>query len=447
MTSDRRLALLPLVGLLAACTEMLPTAEGDDLVRGGIAVEVRMPASDFLDRVRIYGGYGRASELGGGFIAHRFGTGADPATDPGLEAATLLRFGRYPAVVTVNDTTGTSRPDSSLTFLSGRIIARFDTLGSVHSGPVAIRAEATTEAWDGVSANWEYAIDTLLHQVPWSQPGGGTLREIGESVWDPEAGDSLVIELDSAQVAAWSDTTDLTRGIRLSTEAPGVRLQLRSALMWLETLPSLNPDTLIQVLAGTDNITFIYNPLPTSPESGGMRVGGAPAWRTVLDLDIPPTLHGPPALCEQLGCPLELSEDHISYAALRLTTQAERAAFAPSDTISIDLRMVMVPDVLPKSPLGPSLSGIAGVILAPEWFAPPGGHIVEVPVTGLVQDLLRGETTEGDPVSTTVALLSTFEPLSIEYASFEGLGAAPGGPARPGEPELRMILNYVRGRN
>ena len=425
---------------------MLPTAEGDDFVRGGIAVEVRIPASDFLDRVRVYGGYGRASELGGGFIAHRFGAGADPVTDPGLEAATLLRFGRYPAVVTVNDTTGTSRPDSSLTFLSGRIVARFDTLGSVHSGPVAIRADATTEAWDGVSATWEYAVDTLLNQVPWSQPGGGALQEIGEWEWDPEASDSLIIELDSAQVAAWSDTTDLTRGVRLSTEAPGVRLQLRSALMWLETLPSLNPDTLIQVLAGTDNITFIYNPLPTSPENG-MRVGGAPAWRTVLDLDIPPALDGPPALCEQLGCPLELSEDHISYAALRLTTQAERAAFAPSDTISIDLRMVMVPDVLPKSPLGPSLSGIAGVILAPEWFAPPGGHVVEVPVTGLIQDLLRGETTEGDAVSTTVALLSTFEPLSIEYASFEGLGAAPGGPARPGEPELRMILNYVRGRN
>ncbi|MYE18116.1 MAG: hypothetical protein F4Y07_16725 [Gemmatimonadetes bacterium] len=445
MTPARRLALLPLAALGAGCTEMLPTAESDDLVRGGIAVEVRLPASDFLDRVRVYGGYGRASELGGGFIAHRFGAGADPAADPGLEAATLLRFGRYPSVVTVNDTTGTSRPDSSLTFLSARIVARFDTLGSVHSGPVAIRADATTEAWDGISATWDHAVDTLLNRVPWSQPGGGALQEMGEWVWDPEAGDSLIIELDSARVASWSDTADLARGVRLSTEAPGVRLQLRSALMWIETMPSLNPDTLIQVLAGTDAITFIYDPVPTAPERG-MRIGGAPAWRTVLDLDIPPALDGPPALCAQLGCPLELSEDHISYAALRLTTQAEQAAFAPSDTISIDLRMVMVPSVLPKSPLGPSLSGIAGVILSPEWFAPPGGHVVEVPVTGLVQDLLRGETADGDPVSTTVALLSTFEPLSIEYASFEGIGAAPGGPARPGEPELRLILNYVRGR-
>lgn len=442
MTPDCRLPLLLLLGLLAACQELLPTAESEDLVQAGVAVEVTLPARDFLDRVRVYGGYGRTSELGGGFIAHRFGSGDDSGV--GLEAATLLRFGRYPAVVTVNDTAGTSRPDSSLTFLSARIVARFDTLGSVRAGPVAIRAHVLTEPWDGVSANWEYAVDTLLHRVPWSQPGGGVLAEIGEVVWDPGAGDSLVIAVDSVQVAAWSDTTDLSRGLRLSTEVPGVRLQVRSALMWLETLPSLNPDTLIQVLAGTENITFIYDPVPTPPDDG-MRIGGAPAWRTVLDLDIPAALTGPPGLCEELGCPVRFSEEHVSYAALRLTTQAERAAFAPSDTISIDLRMVMVPDILPKSPLGPSISGLGGVVLAPEWFRPPGGHVVEVPVTGLVHDLLRGETAEGDPVSSTVALLSTFEPLSIEYASFEGLDAT--GPSRPGEPELRLILNFARRQN
>ena len=450
MTFDRRLVLVPLLGLLTACQELLPTAESEELVRAGVAIEVTLTARDFLNRTRVYGGYGRTSELGGGFIAHRFGAVDGPPTGPGanpdagLEAATLLRFGRYPASFTVTDTAGTSRPDSSLTFLSARIVARFDTLGSVRSGPVAIRAHALTEPWDGISANWDYAVDTVQHQVPWSQSGGGVLEEIGEAVWDPDAGDSLVIAIDSALVVAWSDTSDLSRGIRLSTEVPGVRLQLRSALMWLETLPSINPDTLIQVLAGTEDITFIYNPLPTPPETG-LRIGGAPAWRTVLDLAIPATLNGPPALCEQLGCPVELTEDHVSYAALRLTTLAERAAFAPSDTISIDLRMVTVPDILPKSPLGPSITGLGGVFLSPEWFRPPGGHVVEVPVTGFIHDLLRGETAEGDPVSNTVALLSTFEPLSIEYASFEGLG--PAGVLQRGEPELRLILNFARAGN
>lgn len=441
--TDRRLLLLPLLALLAACQEVLPTAESDDLVRAGVAIEVTLPAQDFIDRVRVYGGYGRTSELGTGFIAHQFGAGIAPdgTEEEGLEAATLLRFGRYPGVVTVNDTAGTSRPDSSLTFLTARIVARFDTIGSVRPGPVAVQAHALTEPWDGVSADWEFAVDTLLQHVPWSSPGGGAVESMGEVVWDPGQGDSIVIMVDSARVAAWGDSTDLSRGIRLTTEVPGVRLQIRSSLMWIETRPSLNPDTLIQVLAGTENTTFIYNPLPTAPRDG-MRVGGAPAWRTVLDLDVPTTLSGPPALCAELACPVEITEDHVSYAALLLTTQAERAAFAPSDTVSMDLRMVTVPDVLPKSPLGPSLAGFAGVVLAPEWFAPPAGHVVEVPVTGLVRDLLRGETSDGDPVTGTVALLSAFEPLSIEYVSFRGLGGAAGA---AGAPELRLILNFARG--
>lgn len=441
-TGRRLLLLLPLAALFAACQEMLPTAESEDLVRAGVAIEVTLPASDFMDRVRVYGGYGRASELGGGFIAHRFGAGIGPdgAEDPGLEAATLLRFGRYPSVVTVSDTAGTSRPDSSLTFLTGRIVARFDTLGSVRPGPVAVQAHALTEPWDAVSANWDHAVDTLLHQVPWSSPGGGAVEYLGEVVWDPAEGDSLVIPIDSARVAAWADSTDLSRGVRLTTEVPGVRLQIRTSLMWLETIPSLNPDTLIQVLAGNENTTFIYNPLPEPPRDG-LRVGGAPAWRSVLDLDVPGTLNGPPALCAALQCPVPITENHVSYAALRLTTHAERAAFAPSDTVSMDLRTVTVPEILPKSPLGPSLAGLAGIVLSPELFAPPAGEVVEVPVTTLVRDLLRGETIDGDPVTGTVALLSAFEPLSIEYVSFRGLEGAAGG----GAPELRLILNFARG--
>ena len=129
MTFDRRLVLVPLLGLLTACQELLPTAESEELVRAGVAIEVTLTARDFLNRTRVYGGYGRTSELGGGFIAHRFGAVDGPPTGPGanpdagLEAATLLRFGRYPASFTVTDTAGTSRPDSSLTFLSARIVA------------------------------------------------------------------------------------------------------------------------------------------------------------------------------------------------------------------------------------------------------------------------------------------------------------------------------------
>ena len=428
-----------------ACQESLPTAETDDLVRAGVAVQVTLGVDEFLDRVHVYGGYGRTSELGGGFIAHRFGGGAndsDGVNPDGLEAVTLLRFGRYPEVVTVNDTTGTSRPDSALTFRTGRVIARFDTIGSVHSGPVEIGVHALTEPWDGRSANWEYAIDTLQHRVSWTAPGGGLVEPMGTVTWDPGEADSVVIPIDSLRVMEWGDSANHARGIRLDTQAEGVRLQLRSASMWIETMPSLNPDTLIDVLAGTDDITFLYSPLPGPPDDG-MRVGGAPAWRTVLDLDVPASLDGPPSLCADVGCPVQVTDERLSYAALLLTTRPAHPAFAPSDTISMDLRMVMVPSVLPKSPLGPSLTVFGGVPLAPEWFSPPAGDVVEIPVTELVRDLLRGETTDGDPVSGSVALLSAFEPLSIEYATFAGLDGAVDDPSAA--PRLRMILNFARG--
>ncbi len=428
-----RMAAVPLLWILAAgCQEALPTAAHEDLVPKGVTVEVMLPFSDFAENARVFGGYGRASDLGGGFIARDFG-GED--AEDGLEAATLVRFGNYPTFVSVLDTTGTTRPDSSLTFLSGRIVARFDTGSSVvpGPGPVRVRAQATTEPWDGVSATWQFAVDTLNHRVSWSIPGGGAVEEIGSAVWDVTAGDSLEIEVDSVRVASWADASDLSRGVRLTTDEPGVRLRVRSARLWLETLPSIRPDTLLQVRAATETTTFVYDPAP-APPGDALRVGGAPAWRTVLSLQIPEELRGPPELCAKLGCPFVIDEDHVSYAGLLFTSRETPRAFAPSDTLSMDLRAVLAPDFLPKSPLGPSMTGIIGKILEPEWFSSPAGNRVEVPVTRLVRDLLRGETTSGDPVTGTVALLSTFEPLSLEYASFAGKGAS--------APRLRLILTF-----
>lgn len=425
-----------LLGGLCGCQELLPVIESDDLVKGGFAIEVVLSFDEFADGARVYGGYGRASDLIGGFVAHEFGggrEGGDP--QPGLEAATLMRFGRYPRVVQVLDTTGTVRPDSSLTFLFGRIVARFDTIGSVHDGPVEILAHALTEPWDGVTATWEFAVDTVGHRVPWSRPGGGAVEEIGSTVWDPEAGDSIRIRVDSAWIAEWADTTDLGRGVRLSTPTPGVRLRIQSSFLRLETRPSINPDTIIQVPSGSELTTFIYAPTPSQPRKT-LRVGGAPAWRTVLTLDMPRELDGPPELCDVLGCPVEITEEHVSFAALRLVSRVGARAFAPSDTLGTDLRSVLAPEILPKSPLGPSW--LPRPELVPhEIFAPPAGEVLEIPVTGLVRRLLREETDDEDPVGNTVALLAAFEPISVEYMTFEGAGS-------PGAPSLRLVLTFSR---
>lgn len=432
MTTARATAVLPVAVILCgACQEQLPTASRDDLVPTGTTVEVVLPFERFGDATRVFGGYGRASDLGGGFVALDYG-GA--GSGDGLAAATLARFGGYPVYVSVTDTTGTTRPDSSISFLSGRVVVRLNADGSVAQGPVEVAAHAVTEPWDQASAGWEHAVDSIGERTPWSAPGGGRGEQIDAVLWDPASGDSLEFAVDSALVAAWGDSTDLAKGVRLSTTVPGVRLQVQAVRLWLEVLPSINPDTLVQVLAVTEGTTFIYDPLPSPPVSG-LRVGGAPAWRSVLDLDLPSTLDGVPELCAVVTCPVAVDEGHVSYAGLVLTSRESARAFAPSDTLTLDVRMVLAPEALPKSPLGPSTTAFPGAVLSPEWFASPAGAEVEVPVTSVVRDILRGETEAGDPVTSTVALLSTFEPVSLEYASFEG-------PRSSSPPRLRLILSF-----
>ena len=428
-----------LLAALCGCQELLPIVESEDLIQSGFAIELVLPFDEFATSARVYGGYGRASELSGGFLAHEFGSqseGGDPQ-ELGLEAATLLRFGRYPQVVQVLDTTGTLRPDSSLTFLSARLLVRFDTIGSVHEGPVEIVAHALTEPWHGISATWEYAVDTIGHRVAWSRPGGGIVEDIGRAVWDPQTGDSIGIPVDSAQIAEWADTTDLGRGVRLSTTTPGVRLRVIGSILRLETRPSSNPDTILYLPSGSERTTFIYSPVPSQPRKT-LRVGGAPAWRTVLTLDIPRVLKGPDELCDAVGCPVEITEDHVSFAGLSLVTRVGSRAFAPSDTLSIDVRSVMAPQALPKSPLGPSRLGLGGKRVPHGMFEPPAGTVLEIALTSLVRDLLRGETASGDTITNTVAILSTFEPVSVEYLTFEGAASSDA-------PALRLILNFSQG--
>lgn len=428
---------LGLPGLLSAlvfvtigstsCQEEIPTATDPTLVPVKVTtVEVTLPFDDFVDAVRTFTGFGHSSELGRGFVAHEF--------EGDLEASTMVRFNAYPTAVSVRDSTGTTRPDSSLTFLSGNIVIKLDPEASIQDGPVEIVAEALNEDWHGRSANWENAIDTVGQQVPWSVPGGGTPTVIGTALWDPAEADSVVIPVDTTQLRLWADSTDSSRGMRVSTRAEGVRLSLFTPTLRLETRPSINQDTIIELPVGVSDLLFVYDPLPDPPPEG-IRVGGVPAWRSTLDLTVPKQLTGPPELCAKVSCPVELSPEVVSFAGLRLTTTEGPAAFTPSDTLSMDLRSVLAPDLLPKSPLGASQTGIAGELLLPAWFNTELGHVVELPLTALIRDLLRGETEDGDPVSSTLALLSAFEPLSLEFATFLGGGTEDA-------PTLRLILTF-----
>ncbi len=408
-----------------ACDEKTPTSLDDErLPVDPTTVEVLLPWESFATGLTVYGGYGSTNELGGGVVARGYeGT---------LDARTLVRFEPLPFRATVRDSLGTLRADSNFAYVGGRVVARFDTLSSTNGeDPVSLALGRLTEAWDVRTTSWTLAVDTAGDQRPWTEPGAGPVVALGEAEWDPVNGDSIWFEIDSATVAALGDTLDDARGVRLDLVSEGERVDVRSVTLRLDARPNVHRDTIVTFTSESRGITFVYDPVPPPPPDG-IRVGGTPAWRTVLELDIPLVLNGPESLCALVGCPFEIEPSRVNHASLLLTTSVvEPTAFQPSDTIRLDVRPVLAPEILPKSPLGQSFLGTIGERVAPEAFRGGAGLEVAVPITSLVRILV--DPNRDPDISSQVALLSVQEPFSLAFGSFVGPGA-------PGAPMLRLIL-------
>lgn len=410
----------------AACSERTPTSVDPDLLPSRPAsVEVLIPWAEFGSDLEVFGGYGSARDLGVGIVAHAFG-GV-------LEARTLVRLEPIPRTATVTDTTGTSRADTVLSIRDGRVVVFVDTVGAVRDGPVTFELGILRQAWHPASASWTLAVDTAGGEVAWQEPGAGPVERVATTVWEPSQGDTVVFALDSAQVELWRDTANVNHGALLTTTTPGVRVEVTTAVMRATVRPSLRPDTTLTLTGGRTAFSFIHSPEPEAVTAGTLRVGGAPAWRTVLDVDVPTTLSSPPALCQVAGCPLALTAARVSYAALVLTGRATEAAFRPSDSLSVDIRPVLQRSAMPKSPLGASLSGGFGRPVDPLLFGEGAGGTVEIPITNFVRAILQGDSVGGFPPSRSLVLLSALEPSSFSYASFQG-------PGSPGAPALKLIV-------
>lgn len=407
--------------VLMACREISPT--GVDLEEP-VTVDIRIPWEEFGSNFMAYVGSGLPTDLGVGIVAHQLGDS--------LEARTLATLNQIPTSATVVDTTGTSRTDTLLQVLGGRIVVTIDTLGSVSDGPVTLEAAMIETSWDPTTATWSMAIDSLIgSQAPWDRPGAGPVSHAVTAVWDP-SGTTAVFELDSAGVAAWADTAKV-RGLRLSALTAGSRLEVTDLSIEVDVRPSSNPDTTVVVTASRSALTFAYTPEPSSP-GGSVRVGGTPSYRTALRIELPRMLEGPAELCAVRGCPVALTANAVNYAAIVLSSQEVELAFQPSDSANLDVRLVLDPAALPKAPLGSSLiTKRVGAAL----FSIDEGTEVEIPITALARTLLEADTTSRFPTPTTIALVSTYEPVSFSYTSFFGPGSA-----RP--PELRLIVTISR---
>jgi hypothetical protein len=424
-----------LVGLIAlgtwpffGCQEEITTiVEGDLIPVGAVTVEVTLPFHEFAKDLEAWGGYGQPYQLPTSILARAF--------EGSLDARVLNSWNPYPVAASVRDSTGSVRVDSLLTFVGGRIVARFDTLSSVLDGPVTLSIGALPRDWDFRSATWDVAVDSVGDRQLWTEEGAGPVTPLGTAVWDPATGDSAVFEIDSAAVALWADTAGSEIGARFDVVTEGVRLDLRNLTYFLSTRPSSHTDTIVELSVGSRTRTFVYQPVPAAPEDE-IRVGGAPAWRAVFTMDFPEALNGPPELCQLVQCPLTLTPESLISAALVLTTQAPPPAFQPTDTLWLDVRPVLDPSRLPKSPLGSSLAGVLGVQLIPEYFGEEAGTQVDIPIGAYIESLIAQNTGEDVKVPPTVALLSLFEPLSLYFAAFEG-------PDSPTGPVLRLILTLA----
>lgn len=423
------LGALVLAAGLQACSQSEPTSVSEELIPARPqTVEVVLPWSAFGDSVVVYGGFGRANDLTRRVVANQY-RGV-------LDARYLARFNRLPQEATVRDSTGESVTATILALQGGRIVARLDTLRSVVSGPVQLSVGYLEQDWDARSATWESSVDTVGTQEPWDEPGAGPVTPLATATWDPTQGDSVVFPLDTAQLRILDvdpDSVDVRPTVRLEAVDADQRLEVSTVLLRGDFIPSVNPDTSVVLTAATNRQTFIYTPQVAAP-TGGLRVGGAPSWRTVMVLRLPTVLNGPAELCARVECPFTLTPGRLNNASLILTSRAtDPEAFQPADSMLLDLRPVLVPGLLPKSPLGSSLLSLSGRAVESEAFQGAGG--VEVPIT--ITDLVRDQIDpEEEDAPEQVALLAIVEPYSLSFAEFDG-------PGQPGEPRLRLILTDV----
>jgi len=422
-------------GALWGCTDETPTSSDAELFPvEARSVEVRIPFSEFGSDLQVFSGFGSPVDLSQGLVAREFAGE--------LDARTVARFLGFPRAVSVRDDDGTLVTDSSIAVIGGRVVAMMDTI-RVPERPVTLQASAlAAEAWDARSTTWQWAVDTVETRIPWSEPGAGPATFLDTGTWDPSESDTVVFAVDSATLAAWADTSDLSRGVRIETEEPGIRATVRNLRLDLDVASEINPDTTVVTQVPLRDLTFVFDP-PATPPPDGMRVSGTPAWRTTFAIDLPQSLDGPPVLCEVLGCPFELTPGAVSFATLILRTRRSPPAYQPDDTLALDVRPVLLPERLPKSPLGQSLLGqtfsaLLGRILPPAYFTTEPDQEIVVPVTRFVRDLVRGVRDDGTPAPSTIALLSAIEPVSISVASFHGAGTEL-------QPILRIILSRDEG--
>jgi hypothetical protein len=412
-------------GVVSSCSEKNTTAPDLGFLQiDPRTVEVFIPFDDFVDDVQAFGGYGSVADLGYGAVALDFG---------GLNARTLVHLSDFPG-----DGGG-----EDVSFVGGRVVLVFDTVRGTLDTPVGVEVFDVSEDWHAATMTWEVTVDTAGDRRFWSQPGGGLTTSLGVGSLDvfrfrqadelAALVDSVSIPIDSSTVAALEDPTGAGRGLLVAATAPGAFLRLLNMKFVLSTVLASSPDVISEVEIPVQDVSSMTDPAPAAP-MGWLRVGGTPSWRSVITMSIPRSIAGTAELCGTVGCQIDLTEVGLNLAELVLTTRGTESEFQPQDTTRMELRRVLNTELLPKSPLGPSLVAFIKSV-PPELFSTQAGAQVGFSVTNFVAGILSDDAENG---TASLALLSAAAPLMIQFASFEGGGGA-------GAPVLRLLFTVANG--
>ena len=412
-------------GAVSGCKEKNSTAPDLGFLQvNPRTVEVLIPFGDFVDDVQVFGGYGSSVDLGRGLVAQDFG---------GLNARTLVHVGDYPT---------TALESGTQSFAGGRVVLFFDTLRGTLDFPVDVELFGVQEQWHPPTVTWEVVVDTAGDRREWSQPGGGVTTLLGAGVFDIRAtvadaegfSDSMNIFVDSATVAGLGDPSSGMTGLLVAGAQPGKLLHLVDVGFRITMRASSQPDSTFEVSAPLEDLSFMFDPAPTAP-LGWLRVGGTPAWRSVLAMSLPSTVTGTSEVCGSVGCEVDLTAVNLNLAELLLTTRQTEPAFQPQDTTRVDVRAVLRPELLPKSPLGGQLLPFPRSF-PPELFSTQAGTQVSLALTPLLTGVLSVAAETDTAPAISIALFSNPEPNIIGFMAFEGAGGA-------GAPVLRLLYTVA----
>lgn len=434
----RSFLLAALVLGSAACDDESPTLPGDDLFPGGRPPETReviVPAGALFRSRGVFTGFSGPFNVGYAVVANRYAGE--------LSANALNRTaGAFPALLTYTQD-NVNRSDSVYRAVRGTLVLRVDSAQST-AGPVTLQVYRAAQSWHAPTTTWELASDTGGVRTPWRTPGGTRGELLASSVYQVDApGDSVVIQLDSADINALRDTASF--GFIVSAAEPGARVHISQTPTLRAGLRPASPvrDTVVETTLqlNLQPSVFVFTPEPPQP-AGALAAGGIRSARTLFDFTLPDSVTGCDASGGACGR-VALRDVRLNRVSLLLRRSPVPAAFAPLDSTLLSVFSVTEPELGRFAPLGalvldqnPRVTIPSNGFAVPQSAAvfAPGDTVVELNLTGFATSAARGDT-----VPRSFALLggpaAGVTGARPNGQSFDNFGLAAFAP----EPRLRIV--------